>query len=212
MDYIQRRLRIVFPLIAPAALVILFAAVRSEHTASASQEPKEITITLEKPDNAAPTEGDMLRKSFRFRDAIDAYTAVADNEESGVEAVKESRYYIGLCHLWLGEYDEAVHAFTSLTADYPEDGDAAGHARYCLAWIDVQRGRYGEALATLNETLAAGTVTDRELQARLLFMTGKIHLAYLNDFGAARAIFLRVGAEYPGTKIAAHPYVTAQMQ
>ena len=83
------------------------------------------------------------------------------------------------------------------------DGRPVYQGDCCRLWL----GEYHAALATLNETIAAGGVTDTELAARLLFMTGRIRLAFLNDPVSARPIFRRVGAEYPETRIAApSPY------
>ena len=204
--------RFVISFTIPLALVALFAAVRGNDTSVAAADTQEITVTLGAPDtrSSAEREGDTLRRSLQFGEAIEAYSA--DLERGGLDEgdVREIRYNIGLCRLWLGEYDKAEAAFESLIADCPDDGNAVGYCRYCLAWMAVQRGEYQAALTTLNETIAGGGVTDTELAARLLFMTGRIRLAFLNDPVSARPIFRRVGAEYPETRIAAHPFVTAQ--
>ena len=208
MSRTKRRSTAALIYIVPVMLLALaVAAGRGESTSGTAAPEKELTITLAKPAETAPSEGDRLRKSLRFDEAIETYEASLDAGDLDADAVKETRYNIGLCLLWLGDYDAAEADFTALAEDYPGDGDAAGYAAYCLAWMDVQRGEYAAALATLNGQIAKGAVEDEELRARLLFMTGKIHLAFLNDFASARSIFKRVAADYPGTKIAAHPWV-----
>jgi len=156
--------------------------------------------------------GDQLRKTRKFREAIASYRDDLDSGALDIEAQKEAKYNIGLCRISLGEYTEAKMDMKALIRDHGDDGNARAYAAYCLAWIDVQEGSYTDALAKLNAAFDSGTVSDTELKARILLKTGKIHLAWLNDFETARTIFKRVAAEFPNTKMAEHPYVTDQMQ
>ena len=77
----------------------------------------------------------------------------------------------------------------------------------CLAHIDVQNGKYNEAINRLQGVFADKSFTDNELYARTLFQIGKINLNFLNDRASAKVYFNRVAAEYPQSKAAGHQYV-----
>ena len=210
MRYINR-LRWILPVFVIALIVVVLnVSKKSESRVEVTGgDDKEIVVTIGGPDRSVLEDGDALRKSFKFREAIEYYQNVLDDEDADIEIKKEAKYNIGLCLIWLGEYDEAGEVFNEMLSAYSDDGNATGYAQYCLAWIEVQEGKYHEAVARLQNKLAEKNCTDIELCARTQFKIGKIYLAFIDDYEKAQEAFQKVLQDYPDTKIAGHPYVKA---
>ncbi len=170
----------------------------------------EIVVTIGEVDRSAIAEADTLRKHHQFREAIVEYRKLLETQGLPVSLKAEAEYDIGLCHTWLGEYDRAGAVFTRMLDEYKDDPNAVGYAQYCLAWIEIQKGKYREAIARLERTITAGNVTDRELAARTQFLAGKTYVMFLNDPSRARVVFQSVRSNYPETRIARHLYITVQ--
>jgi tetratricopeptide (TPR) repeat protein len=187
-----------------------FLALRGGGTVQAATEPtKEIVLNIGETDRSALAEGDTLRKKSQFREAIAAYEKLLATQGLALSIRAEAEYDIGLSHTWLGEYDAAATVFNRMLETYKDDPNAIGYAQYCLAWIEVQKGKYKEAIARLEWSLGKGNITDRELAASTQFMIGNTYFAYLNDPITAKFSFEKVHSIFPDTKIAQHPYVTA---
>jgi tetratricopeptide (TPR) repeat protein len=201
---------VILPVAAAFAIGAMFFAHTTEGGLSSPVPEKEIVIPLGEVDRSALAEGDSLRKAHRYRDAIASYKKLLDSQGQPSSIRAEAEYDIGLSQTWLGEYDEAWGVFTHMLTSYRDDPDAVGHAQFCLAWIEAQKGAYREAIARLEGSLAKGNITDRELLARTRYMVGRTYLMYLHDPASANAAFRTVLRDYPDTKIAEHPYILAQ--
>jgi hypothetical protein len=80
------------------------------------------------------------------------------------------------------------------------------YSKYCLSWIDVQRGNFDAAINRLQQTLNARIWTDAEFCARAEFQIGRIYQAFLQDHVKAQEVFDRIVVKYPGEKIMDHPF------
>jgi tetratricopeptide (TPR) repeat protein len=181
---------------------------RGGGTVQAATEPnKEIVLNIVESDRSALAEGDTLRKKFKFREAIAAYEKLLNTQGLSLSIRAEAEYDIGLSHTWLGEYDAAVTVFNRMLETYKDDPNAIGYAQYCIAWIEVQREKYREAIARLEGALGKGDITDRELAARAQFDIGKIYMSFLhNKQEGIRALQLVVN-NYSDTKMYNHPWL-----
>ena len=186
----------------------VYTANRSEGKVDvAGNGERGIVVTLSEPDRSALLEGDTLRKARKFNEAIAAYQGIIKNTEVERAVRDEARYNIGLCKLENGDYADATARFNDMFTDFAGDGNALAHVQYCHAWIEVQEGKYDEAIARLDQSLGSEGFTDRELRARTLFMVGRIYANFLQDYERAKPVFERVRNEYPDTKAAEHPYL-----
>lgn len=175
-----------------------------------AQNPQEIVITIESIATDGKlnhfNNGESLRKQMKFNEAIAEYKQVmSDGESCGKES--EARYNVGLCYTWLGKLDSASAVFNDVIKFYPNDGQAVAYAQYGLAWIDVQKQNYEEAVTRLEITLNSQICKDIELNAIMQFAIGKIYGAYLRDWQKAGEFFKLVIEKYPSAKIADHPYL-----
>jgi tetratricopeptide (TPR) repeat protein len=183
---------------------------RGGGTVQAATDPtKEIVLNISETDRSALAEGDTLRKKFKFREAIAAYEKLLTAQGLALSIRAEAEYDIGLSHTWLGEYDAAEKIFNGMLVTYKDDPNAVGYAQYCLAWIEIQKGKCREAIARLEEAVGKSNITDRELAANVQFMIGNTYFAYLNDPITANISFEKIHSIFPDTKIAQHPFVTA---
>ncbi len=107
----------------------------------------------------------------------------------------------------MGDYEAAVSIFNGMLEKFSDDGDAITHVNYCLAWIEVQQGKYNEAIERLRKTLAEVKCSDKELPAETHFMIGRIYYAYLLNETAAMRVFREIRDFYPDTGVADHPYL-----
>ncbi len=167
----------------------------------------EVIVPLGEPDRSVLAEGDTLRARFKFREAIEAYMEVLNTPNLDKRVRAEAEYNIGMSRTWLGEYEEAKRVFMGMLERYSDDPNAVGYAQFCLAWIEVQEGKYTEAISRLEASLAKGAITDRELAARTRYLIGRTHLLFLNDPDRARTEFLKVLSSYPDTRTAEHPLI-----
>jgi len=187
----------------------VFVFSRRNVTAETVAEPgNEIVATIGEVDRSAIALGDTLRKQRKFNEAIAEYRTVLETQGIPVSLKAEAEYNIGLSHTWLGEYDQAAAVFNRMLDVYKDDPNAVGYAQFCIAWIEIQKGKYIEAIARLERSIAAGNITDRELAARTQYLVGKTYFMFLNDPVRARTAFNAVQSNYPETHIAKHPYIT----
>jgi len=188
--------------------VVIYAAGQNEGKVEvAGDGAGEIVVTLSEPDRSVLVEGDALRKAHEHNEAIRSYQNVLDMDGIDAEVRAEAQYNIGLSYTWLGDYDKADVVFHKMLETYKNNENAVGYAEYCLAWIEVQKGEYLDAIERLQRSLDTGTITDRELGSRTQFMIGRTYFKFLNDKENANQAFAKVLAKYPGTKTANHPYL-----
>jgi len=210
MSFPQRFKWMVPVLGAAAVLTVGILLDRSEgKNGDAQAQEKEIVITIGDIDRSLIAEGDSLRKAYKFREAVASYQKFLATQGAPVSLRAEAEYNIGLSYTWLGEYDSAEAVFTRMLDTYKDNPNAVGYAQYCIAWVEVQKGKYREAIARLEGSLARGNITERELAARTQFLIGRTYVLFLNDPSNARVEFVKVITNYPETEIAKHPYVTA---
>ena len=210
MSFPQRFKWMVPVLGAAAVLTVGILLDRSEgKSGDAQAQEKEIVITIGDIDRSLIAEGDSLRKAYKFREAVASYQKFLATQGAPVSLRAEAEYNIGLSYTWLGEYDSAETVFNRMLDTYRDNSNAVGYAQYCLAWVEVQKGKYSEAIARLEGSLARGNITDRELAAQTRYLIGKTYLMFLNDGEKAKEAFAKILKDYPDTKIAQHPYVSA---
>jgi tetratricopeptide (TPR) repeat protein len=123
----------------------------------------------------------------------------------------EAEYNIGLSHTWLGEHDKAMAVFNRMLDIYKDDPNAVGYAQYCIAWVEIQNGKYKEAIARLERSVIAGNITDRELAARTLYLEGRTYLMFLDNPTNASALFQKIRSVYPDTRIGKYRYISGNM-
>ena len=114
---------------------------------------------------------------------------------------------IGICLIWLGKKDEAEAVFKEVISTYPNNGETVAYSKYCLSWIDVQRGNLHQAITRLQQTLDSRIWTDPEFCSRAEFQIGRIYQAFLHDYSKAQEVFERVVVKYPNEKIMDHPFL-----
>ena len=167
----------------------------------------EIVVTIGAADRSALALGDTLRKQYKFKEAIAVYQKVLDTQGIPVVVKAEAEYDIGLSYTWLGEYDPANAVFNRMLDVYKDDPNAVGYAQFCIAWVEIQKGKYQDAIARLESSVAKGNITDRELAARTQYLIGRTYLMFLDDPVNAKTAFLKVLSKYPETETARHPYI-----
>lgn len=194
------------------AIGILIPEGKQSVGAETVAEPgNEIVVTIEEVDRSAIVEADTLRKQFKFKEAIVEYQKILKTQGLPVSLRAEVEYDIGLSHTWLGEYEQAEAVFNRMLDEYKDDPNAVGYAQYCIAWIEIQKGKYKEAIARLEKSIVAGNITDRELAARILYLEGRTHLMFLDNHTTASAIFQEIRSSYPDTRIGKYPYIAGKM-
>jgi tetratricopeptide (TPR) repeat protein len=191
-----------------AAGILILDGKRNVVAETVSEPANEIVVTIGAVDRSAIAEADTLRKHFQFREAIAKYQKVLEKQGLPVSLRAEAEYDIGLSHTWLGEYDQAEAVFNRMLETYKDDPNAVGYAQFCIAWVEIQRGKYKEAIERLDRSIAAGNITDRELAARTQFLIGKTYLVFINDSVHAQAAFNKIRNVYSDTRTARHPYIS----
>lgn len=171
------------------------------------QNKQEVVVTIDKIEQNF-NYGEELRKQMKFNEAIEEYQMVLTSGESP-EKEAEALYNVGLCYTWLFELDKAEAVFYEVIKTYPDNGQAVGYSEFCLAWIDVQRRNYNNAIERLEQTLEKN-INDMELNAKVQFEIGRIYSLYLLDYGRAREAFQKVMALYPNSSTAEHPWLKNQ--
>ena len=192
------------------AVGILILDGKKNVVAETVAEPgNEIVVTIGEVDRSAIALGDTLRKQRKFNEAIAEYRTVLETQGIPVSLKAEAEYNIGLSHTWLGEYDQAAAVFNRMLDVYKDDPNAVGYAQFCIAWIEIQKGKYIEAIARLERSIAAGNITDRELAVRTQYLVGRTYLFFLDDRTNARIAFHKVLDKFSETKTARHPVISA---
>lgn len=188
-----------------AALIL---SSRSRAAVEVSSGPDNgIVVTLTETDRSALALGDSLRKTRNFDDAFVNYQQVM-NDNDVVKIVRaEAEHNIGLCLIELGRYDEAESLYDGLYEKMSDDADAKAYTRYSLAWMDVQRERFDDAISLLQTTVNDNNINDREIQSKSHFMIGRIYALFLLNSEKAQEVFKDVRNLYPDTEIANHPYL-----
>ena len=131
-------------------LLGVFVFSRRNVTSETVAEPgNEIVATIGEVDRSAIALGDTLRKQRKFNEAIAEYQKVLETQGIPVSLKAEAEYNIGLSRTWLGEYDQAETMFNRVIDVYKDDPNAVGYAQYCIAWVEVQKGKYREAISRL---------------------------------------------------------------
>ena len=97
--------------------------------------------------------------------------------------------------------------FKKMLVTYKDNANAIAYAHYCLAWLEVQKAKYQEAIERLQASLNSNTITDRELASRTQFMIGRTYMLHLHDNEKADQAFIKVLSDYPGTKKADHTFL-----
>jgi len=81
-------------------------------------------------------------------------------------------------------------------------------SRYGLAWVDVQRGKFQQAIERLQLLLDENSYPDKEFCARAQFEIGRIYLVFLHHPEQAGQAFQKVLAHYPDSEVSNHPFLT----
>ena len=204
----KMRIKLILPVLICLVTAGIYAAGRSEGKVEVEGDVAgEIVVTLSEPDRSLLVEGDALRKAHKHQEAIASYQNVLERDGVDTEVRAEAQYNIGLSYTWLGEYNKAEAVFQKMLDTYNDNPNAVGYAEYCLAWLEIQEGKYHEAIKRLQRSLDTKTITDRELSARTQFMIGRIYFNFLHNNENANNAFEKVFYQYPETKIANHPYL-----
>ena len=208
----KRLYTLIFSLMGMASLLGVFHLSRRNVTADTVAEPgNEIAVTIGEVDRSAIALGDTLRKQRKFNEAIAEYQKVLETQGIPVSLKAEAEYNIGLSRTWLGEYDQAVAVFNRMLDTYKDDPNAVGYAQYCIAWVEIQKGKYREAITRLERSVVAGNITDRELAARTLYLEGRTYLMFLDNPTNASALFQKIRTTYPETRIGKYRYISGNM-
>lgn len=174
------------------------------------QNKQEVMVTIKGLSSADKSahfyKGEELRNQMKFGDAIEEYKKVIGGGElCGKES--EAYYDIGLCCLWLVKLDIAETIFRDVIDTYPYDREAVAYSKYCLSWIDVQKGRFRKAINRLQQVLAENLYPEKEFSARAQFQIGRIYLVFMHDYERAEEAFQRVLEKYPDSEITGHPFL-----
>lgn len=178
-----------------------------------AQTIQEITVTIDSV-IAVDTDtklghfnnAEQLREQQKFAEAIEEYELVLSSGDlCGKES--EAHYCIGICYLWMGQFDEAENIFKEVLTTYPNDSEAIAFTRYSLSWLDVQNGNLYEAIERLRETLDENIYPDEEFCSRAQFQIGRIYFSYLNDYESAEKEFRILLDKYPNSEYTEHPFV-----
>jgi tetratricopeptide (TPR) repeat protein len=131
----------------------------------------------------------------KYRAALESFQQVAD-EFSGYDAGRKARYYIGLCHAALAEYEEAISVLSELRSG---DRDLGYYlATKSLAQVQAASGDYVGAASTLR-TLVEDSANPLPMDF-LLFDLAKAEERAGNT-AQARQYYERVLEEFPQSQI-----------
>jgi TolA-binding protein len=175
-----------------------------------AQQKQELVVTIEPLSSSDKllhfTKAEDFRKQMKFREAIAEYQQVIlPGDPCGKEA--EAHYDIGLCYLWLVKLDTAETVFHEVMKTYPDSNEVIAFSRYGLSWIDVQRGKFQDAIDRLQLTLDQKVYADKEFCAKAQFEIGRIYLVFLHNNDKAEQAFRRVLDDYPDAEIIKHPFL-----
>ena len=174
-----------------------------------AQNKQEITVTIEGISSTAMTEhfnkAEELRNNGKYDDAIEEYKKVVNGGEM-CEKTAEAHYDIGLCYTWLGKKNDAEAVFKEVLKKYPGNKKVVAFTKYCLSWVDVQKGNYESAIDRLQRTLDENSYPDEEFCSRAQFQIGRIYQAYMHEYEKAESAFKIVLEKYPNSKITGHAF------
>ena len=175
-----------------------------------AQEKQEIVVTIEtispNIDNPDFLKGEELRKQFKMNDAITEYQKVVNSDEPD-EVKVEADYRIGICYTWMGKINDAESKFKEVLKTYPNHVNKVAASQYCLAWVEIQQGKFYQAIDRLQKTLDDNICKDEEICSKTQFQIGRIYLSFLNDYEKAKAAFSKVSEKYPESKAADHQFI-----
>jgi tetratricopeptide (TPR) repeat protein len=179
-------------------------------TSLLAQHKQELVVTIEPISSSDKlihfAKAETLRTQMNFREAIAEYQQViAPGDPCGKEA--EAHYDIGLCYLWLVKLDTAATVFHEVMKTYPDSNEVIAFSHYGLSWIDVQRGKFQDAIDRLQQTLNQNLYPEKEFCARVQFQIGRIYLVFLHDYAKADQAFRKVLEKYPDSEIINHPFL-----
>jgi len=171
---------------------------------------QELVVTIEPLSSSDKllhfARAETLRAKMKFREAISEYRQVIlPGELCGKEA--EAHYDIGICYTWLGKKDSAEVVFQQVIKAYGDNAEVRAYSQYCLSWVDVQRGKFQQAIERLQQLLDQNFYPDKEFCARAQFEIGRIYLVFLHQAEQADQAFRKVLANYPDAEVANHPFL-----
>ncbi|MFN7972465.1 MAG: tetratricopeptide repeat protein [Acidobacteriota bacterium] len=141
--------------VAAFAGVMGFLAYQESHGDKASTELAaavdtfHATVVGQAPDPAAsPTAKTYPSETDKYRDALKAFDEVR-TRYAGTHAAKVARYYVALCHVNLGDAEQAAQELSPLTEDRVTV--MAGLSRLTLASIARDKGEPEKAVAILQD-------------------------------------------------------------
>ena len=175
-----------------------------------AQEKQEIVVTIDEIplgiDNPDFLKGEELRKQFKMNEAIAEYEKVVNSDETD-EVKVEADYRIGICYTWMGKKNDAESQFKVVLKKYPNNVNKVAASQYCLAWVEIQQGKFYQAIDRLQKTLDDNICTNEEICSRTQFQIGRIYLAFLHDYDKAKEAFSKVSEHYPDAKITNHQFI-----
>ena len=117
-----RRFSWVLPIFVIVLVLCIFQLTNtSEGKIEVSEDDaKELVVTISQTDLTTLVEGDLLRKSFKFNEAVEVYQNVLNSSETEMAVKAEAEYNIGLCKTWQGKVDEADVIFRGMLEKYPD--------------------------------------------------------------------------------------------
>jgi len=174
-----------------------------------AQHTQELVVTIEPISSSDKlihfAKAETLRTQMKFREAIAEYQQViAPGDPCDKEA--EAHYDIGLCYLWLMKQDTAATVFHEVMKTYPDSNEVIAFSRYGLSWIDVQQGKFQDAIFRLQQTLDENFYPEKEFCAKAQFQIGRIYLVFLHDNERSEQAFRKVLEKYPDAEIVNHPF------
>jgi tetratricopeptide (TPR) repeat protein len=106
--------------------------------------------------NPYDSRGDLYAYNGKVQEAIASYQAALEIDPEFPESVRK----LGHMHLFLGQYAEAEAHYKRVASSAHAETRSRG--RLCLALIPARRGRFGEALAVLDDGLTADRMDQYE--------------------------------------------------
>jgi len=193
-----------------SAILIVMVGIGLAGTKLLAQQQQELVVTIEPLSSSDKllhfARAEDFRNLTKFREAIAEYQQVIlPGDPCGKEA--EAYYDVGLCYLWLVKLDTAETVFHEVMKAYPDSNEVIVFSRYGLSWIDVQRGKFQDAIDRLQLTLDQKVYADKEFCAKAQFEIGRIYLVFLHNQEKAAQAFRKVLAAYPDAEITNHPFL-----
>jgi tetratricopeptide (TPR) repeat protein/predicted Ser/Thr protein kinase len=112
---------------------------------------KYISLAPGEP-NPYDSRGDLYAYNGKIENAIASFEAALEIDPDFLDSVRK----LGHMHLFLGEYEKAEGYYKRVATS--ADLETRSRGRLCLALIPAHRGRFGEALAVLDDGIAADRI------------------------------------------------------